>query len=407
MIVIDGLSLVLPPCGIKSFIYSFLISLSKHISSHGSKSKYIVLFPETKMWEGLGDYKTIDSIKNQLKNKDISFQPVIISSILLFLLKIIGRKSSFRRHFTFLWSFYTFPSSLKKLKNSFSINAVFHPYQIISNYSIPAKKTVVIHDIFHWLNFQEYNFIDRFFYQLAAQACQASDWVITVSEFSKQQIINYLKISAEKISVCYEGINLIYQQKNFPQNFFKNIRGKFNLPRRFILAFLSTRKYKKNVLGSVRLYHELLRIQPNYPCQLVLVGGNIDSNQEVKQYLINNQLLDRTRFVEAATDNELKLIYHMADYLFFLSLEEGFGLPPLEALACNTFPVISNTSSLGEIYSPYLPTFNPYKLKPIAQYLSALTLNQRGKIILAARKPLLNLYNWDKVIENYLKVFEA
>lgn len=407
MIVIDGLSLVLPACGIKSFTYSFLISLSKHISKHGTKSKYLVLFPEIKMWEGLGDYKTIDSIKNQLKNKDIGFQPVAISPFLLFLFKITGRENSFRRHFTFLWTFYIFSNYLKKLKNSFFINAVFHPYQIISNYSISTKKTVVIHDIFHWLNFQEYNFIDRFFYNLAAQACQASDRVITVSEFSKQQIVNYLKIPSEKISTCYEGINSVYQQTDFPKATLEDFRNKFSLPRRFILTLLSTRKYKKNVLGSVRLYHELLKIQPNYPYQLVFVGGNFETNQEVKQYIINNKLLDRVKFIETVNDDELRYLYHLADYLFFLSLEEGFGLPPLEALACNTFPVISNTSSLGEIYSPYILVFNPYKLKSIAQYLSSLTLNKRRKIIDAARKPLLNLYNWDKVIENYLKVFEA
>lgn len=407
MIIIDGLSLTLPACGIKSFTYSFLTSLSKYISSSGTNSKFMVLFPRVKPQEGLGDYNTIDRLNNQFKNKKISFQPVFISSLQLSFIRILGRQNSFRRHFTFFWSFFTLPQYLRKLQGAFPINAVFYPYQVISNYSISAKKIVVVHDIFHWLNFQEYNFIERIFYHLAAIGCRRSDKIISVSEYSKQQIINFLRIPAEKITSCYEGVNPLYLEASFSKVISQKLRNKFNLPEKFIITLLSIRKYKKNILGNIKLYHELIKIQPGNSSQLVFVGGNLEINQEVKQYIINNKLLDRVKFIETVNDDELRYLYHLADYLFFLSLEEGFGLPPLEALACNTFPVISNTSSLGEIYSPYIPVFNPYKLKPIAQYLSALTLNQRRKIIDAARKPLLNLYNWDKVIENYLKVFEA
>lgn len=407
MIIVDGFTLALPACGVKSFTYSFLTSFSQYIANIGTKSKCLVLVPKFTPQENLGDYQAIARIKSLDKDKNIVFRPVVIPSFLLNFLKIFGRQSSFRRYFLFLWSYLIFPRQLKKFQNLFSISAVFHPYQVVSNYSVRAKKIVVIHDIFHWLNNQGYNPVERFFYNLAILGCRHCDQIISVSDYSKQQIINFLHVPAEKIVTCYEGINPIYGQTNFSSLTLNKFRKKFALPRHFILLFHSIRKYKKNILGNIKLYHELIKIQPGNSSQLVFVGGNLETNQEVKQYIVNNKLLDRVKFIERVNDDELRYLYHLADYLFFLSLEEGFGLPPLEALACGTFPVVSNTSSLGEIYSPYLPTFNPDKLKPIAQYLSKLSRTQREKIVIAAKEPLLKMYNWDRVIANYIKVLEA
>lgn len=402
MIIIDGISLIFPPCGIKTFASSLLLALNQYYSAHPTDLKYSVVFPQFNPNQYF-DYQAIAEFKKQFNSKNIFFKPLQTSRLHYSFLKLIHQYSL--RNLTFIWSFIIFPSFIKKSQKKLSIKAIIHPYQILSNYKSVGKKIVIVHDVYHWIDQQRYSFIPRLFYNLAAQACRHCNKIITISNYSKNQISRVLKIEPKKIAVCYESINPAFLIKN-SSLLSKNQLGILPDDYCLIIMSISSRNKYKNLLANIKLFHRLIQLKQYNNSHIVFVGGNLDTNQLLKKYLFKHQLLTRAHFFQFVSDQELQYLYQNAQYLFFLSQEEGFGLPPLEALANHTFPIIADTGAIQEIYSPYLPTFNPTKLESIVQYLHALDNKRKKQIIKFARTKLLKRYSWEKIIENYLAEFK-
>lgn len=395
MLTVDGYSLVLPPCGVKSFLFSFLKAVPPNQS-------LVLVVPHFIGFEDIFYTKEIEIFKSHTYNSFIRIDEIKINFFLFRFLKAIGLNSdTLRRYMLFYWSFYAFPSYIKTVKS----DVVFHPYQVISHYNTTAKKYVVVHDIFHWVHMERYSFIQKYFYQASAKACINSTKIITISQFSKNQIQNCLGIPSDKIVVCYEGIDDSYLEPQFNSKVKDQIKASYRLPEKYLLSFLSGRKFKKNVISSMILLHELRKRKPLIDYKLVFLGGGIESNQDVKNYLLEHHLNQDVIFIEKIDKREdLLYLYHLSAFFVFLSLEEGFGLPPLEALSCKTMPIISNNSSLGEIYGQTLPVFEPSEIGNIAQYIIDLSYDNKQNIIKNAGEILLKKYRWSTILPMYLDI---
>lgn len=400
-ITIDGYGLILPPCGIKSFTASFLKALI--IQPISVEKTYELVVPRFQHIEDLFDAKQVNMITSST-NRSIQVREVKIDSLLFRLLKIIKvSPHTIRRYALFYWSFYIFPLYIKKIKT----DVIFHPYQVISDYKTTAKKYVVVHDVFHWVNMERYNIIQAYFYTKAKAACSSCTKIITISEFSKKQIEANLHIASSRIEICYEGIDEMYNHPQLNPQKGQELKTHYHLPSRYLFGLLSPRKFKKNIVGSVRVLGEILKKFPQSELKLALLGGDIETNQEVKEYIQLNKLESHIIFIPSLkTNTDLLYLYKDAAFFIFLSFEEGFGLPPLEALSCGTFPIVSNTTSLGELYSPFIPTFNPSSYIDIADYILKLSENERAQIISQAREKMIPLYNWDCVIAKYMAVLQ-
>ncbi|GAB3526189.1 glycosyltransferase family 1 protein [Pontibacter brevis] len=281
------------------------------------------------------------------------------------------------------------------------------------NVPLTAKRAehlvTTIHDVFHLAYYQtldiKQKLFAKLFYNLAATR---SDRIITVSHFSKQEILKHTKAKPGRINVIYNGVH----QEQFAQRFSagqaESIRKKYNLPLGYIL-FVGNVKPHKNLLNLVHALPSLFK--QHHHLSLVIVGkkdGFITGDTQVGKIIEASPLLkERTIFTGFADQEDLPFIYQNASLFVMPSVYEGFGLPPLEAMAANTLTAVSNQASLPEVCQQGALYFDPYKKDDIESVLQkALNLSTEEKRNL--KQTALKIcqgFSWEKSRQEHLRLF--
>jgi len=196
-------------------------------------------------------------------------------------------------------------------------------------------------------------------------AARLPDHIITISNFSKSEILKYEKIDESKISILYFGFNFDSYSKlayNYEQ-----VKVKYNLPERYIL-FVSNIKPHKNLYNLLLALQKIL--EKEIELKLVVVGEFnklITSDTNSFKLLDENSLLkDNTIFTGYIEKEELVLLYKNASTFVFPSFYEGFGIPPLEAMACECPVIASNAASIPEVCGDAVLYINPDDVNDIA-----------------------------------------
>jgi len=223
---------------------------------------------------------------------------------------------------------------------------VLHSPDFIPPFRRNCKSVITIHD----LNFLLYpHFLTpqsaRYYGQID-QAVRNCDHIIAVSESTKRDIIHLTGAPEEKITVVYEAANPIYRPLG-DEELPGPVKGRLGIDDAFVL-FVSTIEPRKNVPTLLMAYRQLL---DNYHADvnLVLAGEKGWLFDEVFALVEKLGLKERVRFLGSVSPEELLGLYNAAHLLVHPAFYEGFGLPPLEAMACGTPIVVSNTSSLPEV----------------------------------------------------------
>lgn len=265
----------------------------------------------------------------------------------------------------------------------------------IPNTSIKADKTVVsVHD-FSWEIYPDFQpkervqYFQTHFYQLLPQC----DHIITGTEFSKQEIIERTHISAEKISVIYHGINhAVFYPRTLD-----------NIEQKYILAVgsLEPRKNLKNLL----LAYSMLEQNTRDTYHLILVGAAGWNNHDIVNLI--ESLKTWVHYSGYVSDEQLAELYTQADLFIYPSIYEGFGIPPLEAMACGTPVIVSQASTLPEVCQDaayYIDPYDIYDIKEkIESVLSSEGLQQELKMKGIARA---KLFSWEKSAQEHREVFQ-
>jgi len=269
----------------------------------------------------------------------------------------------------------------------------------IPNKGIKSKKIVTsVHD-FSFILYREFHPKERieYFDNNFFQELDRNDMIITGSNYSKQEILEQTKFKDTQIKVIYHGID--------HQLFRRYIEPKvdFKLPKKYILSVGSIEP-RKNLIGLLKAY-ALLNDKLKQEYKLVLVGFKGWENQEIMKIIEQNK--NSIHYLGFISDEELAKVYNLASLFAFPSFYEGFGLPPLEAMACGTPVVCSNASSLPEVGGDAVVYCNPHDSddisKKIAMLLEDTKLQQKmiKKGLLQAKK-----FSWEKSAEEHLKVFK-
>lgn len=209
---------------------------------------------------------------------------------------------------------------------------------------------------------------------------RTSKKILTVSEFSKQEITKYYKVPEEKIEVIYNSWEHILR---INEDF--KILQRFNLEKKnFYLAVSSINPNKnfKYIIGLAKLYPEK---------QFVIAGKkNIKVFGELEVESLKNLI-----WCGYVTDEELKALYMTCRGFIYPSFYEGFGLPPLEAMGCGCEEVyVSNTSCLPEIFGQDVLYLNPYKIEKV--------LNEKKES--ENRVSIIGKYSWKKSLNKLIEV---
>lgn len=231
----------------------------------------------------------------------------------------------------------------------------------VPHYNVPifyrGKMVVTIHDLTH-LVYPEFlpNKLAYWYARIMfGIAIKKAYKIMTVSESTKKDILKYYKhTNPDKIFVIYSTI--LPQYKNKDKKEVVYLYEKFNIPQdKKLVMYVGNLKPHKNLK---RLLEAFSKIDDLENTRLLLVGKafkNYDLNDIEHKLGLSEKII----YTGAVSDEELVDFYNLADLFVFPSLYEGFGLPPLEAMACGTPVIASNTSSMPEVLGEAAHYFNP------------------------------------------------
>ncbi len=209
------------------------------------------------------------------------------------------------------------------------------------------KSVVTIHDLIFKRYPHHYTFIDRAIYNSKFKyACENADRIVSISESTKKDIVDFYGIEAGKIDVIYQSCHDRFKQQRSKSSI-NEVLAKYNIPSEFLL-YVGSLTERKNLLGILKAY-EILKQEEWMP--LVVVGKGGEYKKKVLKYIAEKKLTKMVKFVNVH-DDELPALYQAAAVFIYLSYCEGFGLPIIEALFSQTPVITSNVSSLPEAAGP-------------------------------------------------------
>ena len=187
--------------------------------------------------------------------------------------------------------------------------------------------------------------------------------VIAVSESTRTDAIRILGVPPERITVIHNGVD--DEMRPLPADQVSAFRRRRSLPEKMIL-FLGTLEPRKNIVTLLEAF-ALLRREGNLAHQLVVAGGRGWYYEEIEIAVQRLGLQDLVIFPGYVDQKELPLWYNAAELFVYPSIYEGFGLPPLESMACGTPVVAANTSSLPEVVGDAGILVNPLDSGALAE----------------------------------------
>lgn len=278
-----------------------------------------------------------------------------------------------------------------------SCDIFWSPHYNVPILPVPAKKRVVIiHDVFHLANKHKLSFCQRIYAEyMIRRAVLKSDLIITVSDFSRREIIKYTGLD-KKIAVVHNGLDHGLFRPESPKEPMKPVDS-FSY-----LLFVGNVKPHKNLQNALAAFN---LIQERYPDLYFLIVGQkknlITADHEVLRLAANN---NRVIFTGLVQEKELPALYSQACAFLFPSLYEGFGLPPLEAQSCNCPVISSNVASLPEVCGDSVLYCDPSSVEDIAQKLMLLLDDEGLQTELTARgRENIKRFSWEKTAEEISK----
>jgi len=243
---------------------------------------------------------------------------------------------------------------------------LFHaPHYVVSPLT-SCPTVVTIHDCIH-LRFPQY-LPNRAAYVYArammAQAARRARRILTVSHASKEDIQRYLRVPAAKIEVIYNALDERLATPPADEEIAR-VRERFLLRSPFIL-YAGNIKPHKNVDRLIEAF-ALLRRRRGDELKLLIIGDEISKYPNLRRLVHTFQLHQHVRFLGFVPDATLAVLYRLATAFVFPSLYEGFGLPPLEAMASGTPVITSNVSSLPEVVDDAALLIDPMDPGAIAE----------------------------------------
>lgn len=281
----------------------------------------------------------------------------------------------------------------------------FSPTHYIPRFS-PVKRMAIIFDL-SFLHFPEM-FNKRDLWQLrnwTKFSIENAEHIITISNFSKQDIIKQYGIDGKKITVAYPGFNKEIFHPVYDKKKTGKMLDKYKIGDNFII-YIGTIQPRKNL---IRLIEAVSRIED---LMLVIVGKTEGEGREGWMYeetlKTPNRLgiEDRVKFLGFVPDDDLPYLLAGAKAFILPSLWEGFGIPVLEAMACGVPVIVSNVSSLPEVVGGVGLLIDPYSVDQIEQAIRTIVADKKlqQKYSKAANLQAKK-FSWQKMAKIVLKVF--
>ncbi|MGZ3609527.1 MAG: glycosyltransferase family 4 protein [Ktedonobacteraceae bacterium] len=303
-----------------------------------------------------------------------------------------------------MWEQFTSPSAARKS----GVDLLHVPY-FAPPFFPRTPSVITIHDIIP-LRMPQYRTDPKMkaYLQLITRAARKATMIITVSQHAKQDMLDALKLPAERIRVIYEAAGSEYHPIT-DSKVLSKVHARYGLHGRYIL-YLGGLDQRKNVPQLVRAFAQVYN-QWGEPNLQLLIAGNPDKLKgslfpDPRPVAADLRITDQIiyRFIE---EEDKPAIYSGASVFVFPSLYEGFGLTPLEAMSCGTPVICSNRTSLPEVVGDAAINFDPDNVREMVQAMHSVLTNDELQADLRARSlRRASQFNWQKTAIETIDVYQ-
>jgi glycosyltransferase involved in cell wall biosynthesis len=270
-----------------------------------------------------------------------------------------------------------------------------------------TKVVATVHDLAAFSVSAKYDPARMFFNRKVVPAMiRNADHVITVSEFTKNDIVKYTGYPEEQISVIHSGINRDVFKPVLANQAREKLLMLHGLEKPFFTYVSRLEHPAKNHIRLIEAF-ERFKLENDSAHQLVLAGADWNGAETIKARAAESPVKDDIIFLGFVPIKSLPLLYSGCDLMIFPSLFEGFGFPIIEALACGAPVICSNTSSMNEIAGDLVPTFDPTDPEAIFQSLEATVSKGWSAEIRARGMDYANMFDWRKTAHRVMEVYRS
>ena len=269
---------------------------------------------------------------------------------------------------------------------------------------MPVPKVSMFHDV-AYLRYPEYlqPRIRKFYAKWIPRYIAYTQHIITVSEFSKRELIDGYKVHPDKISVVHNGITDDYKPIDEVRQ--AEIRNQYTQGRPYFI-FLGALHPRKNVIKLVKAFDHFKASQSS-DVQLILAGRDAWHNKELFETIEKSPFKKEIHLPGYVRTEDAVPLVASAAAMIYPSIYEGFGLPVVEAMACGVPVICSNVSSLPEVAGNAALQFDPMDVQQLSQHMHVITTDQHLKnemIRLGFERR--KIFSWDKAADQIYAVLE-
>jgi len=233
--------------------------------------------------------------------------------------------------------------------------------------------------------------------------------IFAVSNFTKRDVGRFFNVKPEKIEVVYNALDENFLRGHSTAAEQAIIRGRYQVDSPFLL-YAGRISPHKNVARIIEAFSALkgeLAKEGTYPdLKLIVIGDEVSKNPDIRRAVIRSGVQHDVRFLGYVSIDVLRVFFDMAKVFVFPSLYEGFGLPPLEAMAHGTPVVASNTSALPEVVGNAALMVNPENVFEISRaLLRVLTDQSLRERMKAAGIEQAHRFSWDASVGRMLEIY--
>lgn len=267
-----------------------------------------------------------------------------------------------------------------------------------------GKRVITVHDVTFLTTPDSYTKGELNLIKIFTRSVQNADLVIADSSNTKKDLVELLMVPEDKIRVILLGVDDSFHPID-DGDLIHSIREKYRLENDYILH-VGTLQPRKNLVRLIEAFHQIQQ-NGSIDCQLVLAGGKGWMYDEIFQKVSVLGLESKVVFTDYISEEDLLVLMNGAAVFTLVSLYEGFGLPPLEAMACGTPVIVSNISSLPEVVGDAGILVNPYDVDEIARAIHEVLVNERLREEMRVKGlERAKQFSWEKTAKETLKAYE-
>ncbi len=301
---------------------------------------------------------------------------------------------------------------MQRVVNAHGVDLVHVPHTFWRPLLTRAPYVITVHDLLDYMYRARTNngMLRSFHSYMTQRVMDKAARIFAVSNFTKRDVARHFNVPPAKIEVVYNALDESFQRGHSTLAEQAMVRGRYQVDSPFLL-YAGRISPHKNVARLIEAFSALkaaLAKEGAYPdLKLIIIGDEVSKNPDIRRAVIRSGMQHDVRFLGYVSIDVLRIFFDMAKVFVFPSLYEGFGLPPLEAMAHGTPVVASNTSALPEVVGNAALLVNPENVFEISRAMHRMLTDQPlRERMKAAGIEQARRFSWETSVRRMVALYE-